>query len=114
MLADYDTCQQIAKSHQCADCRGRSALLVRHRPAPSTATKEYTAWEVYCPACGNTDRFVKRESQTARWRRDPESVPVHVANRLARKYHQDIETVAEGLPPELAAAVRQTYFGKEK
>ena len=102
MLGSYEVCQQVARSHQCANCRDRSVLLVRHKPNGEQ-------WEVYC-CCGETDRFVKPESLTSMWRRDPGSVNVAVANRLARKYESEIESVAEGLPAELAETVRRQYL----
>jgi hypothetical protein len=35
---------------------------------------------------------------------------VAVANRLARRYESEIESVAEGLPPDLAEAVKRHYL----
>jgi hypothetical protein len=108
MLGTYQTCQQIAKTHRCANCDTRSVLLVRHRPAADGVAP--CRWEVYCPGCQEREKFVKPESLTARWKRDPGSVNVAVANRLARRYESEIESVAEGLPPDLAEAVKRHYL----
>lgn len=92
----------VAQSHECGACGDHSRLAVRWNGKGD---------ECWCPACGATDGFRWRETTTAQWFRAPESIPVQIANRLAEKYHDEIEALAEGLPPELAEVVRQKYFG---
>lgn len=74
--ADY-----IAATHECPDCRGKSRLTVRWEAALGRDS-------VWCPVCRRqeSDGFRRRESITARWKRDRESVPVTIAGTLERKY----------------------------
>ena len=104
MLGTYEFCREIARSRICETCQHASVLLARHIPGQSDT------WEVYCPRCDERERFIKPESLTSQWRRDPGSVNIAIANRLARKFESEIESVAEGLPPELAETVRRQYL----
>ena len=104
MLADYATCERTAKTHECPNCGDRRRLVTRWNG-------QALSWEVWCPTCGATDGFKRPESMKARWLRAPDSLPITIANRMQAKYGRAIEDVAEGLPPELAAVVRERYFG---
>ncbi len=106
MLADKQMAFELAKSQRCIICKWRSQLVARWNG-------QANSYEVVCGLCGNPDRFEWIPSLTALWRRNPDSIPVTVANRLASRHRADIEAVAEGLPPELAAVVREKYFGPE-
>ena len=106
MLASRETAFQLILSHRSATCRWHSALVARWSATASS-------YEIVCPVCGNVERFEPIPSLTAMWKRDPGSVPITVANRLAKRHRADIEAVAEGLPPELAATVREKYFGPQ-
>lgn len=79
MLTDYHTARTLETSHRCPTCRNSARLVCRwNGPANS--------YEVVCGRCGQGERFEARKSLTQQWRDDPESVPVHVANRLELKY----------------------------
>ncbi len=79
MLGCYETCRQTERSHQCADCKRDALLVTRWSPAEGS-------YEVYCPRCGNGERFLTPKSLTQQWREDPDSVPPHIANKLESKY----------------------------
>lgn len=78
MLTDRDTAYRLEQSHQCADCGPRYALVTRWNGSRNSL-------EVVCGQC-HGERFARRKSVTQQWRDDPDSVPVHVANRLADKH----------------------------
>jgi hypothetical protein len=83
MLGTYEDCQRLSNSRMCANCQHDSLLVVRHvagGPGPGDQ------WEVLCPRCEERSRFVKPESLTAQWRRDPGSVNIAIANKLEAKY----------------------------
>ncbi len=79
MLTDRETARKLESSHQCADCGPRYALVTRWNG-------QARSLEVLCGNCHQGERFTRRLSVTAQWRADPESVPVHVANRLQDKF----------------------------
>ncbi|MDP2662226.1 MAG: hypothetical protein Q8R28_15985 [Dehalococcoidia bacterium] len=99
---DVNDLDYVAANHECPDCLDKSRLAVRWNGKED---------EVVCHGCGRTQGFQWRESLTALWWRNPEALPVAIANRLAEKYREQIEAVAEGLPPELADVIREKYFG---
>ncbi len=101
----YDLAEQTVRTHDCPDCP-RNVLVNRWN-------RELQHYEAACPNCGRTDGFRRRKSLTAVWRENPDSVPIEVANKMADKHRDEIEAVAEGLPPELAEAVRERYFGPQ-
>jgi len=74
----YEAAEHLVKTHDCPSCP-RSMLTARWDPK----SQRYQTW---CRECGRTDGFLRRESLTARWRRDPESIPVQIANKLQAKY----------------------------
>ena len=106
MLTDRQTADYLTKTHRCPTCQFRSQLIA----AWHGATGQYN---VRCGVCGQSDDFEPIPSLTQMWRNNPDSVPITIANRLAKRHGRDIEAVAEGLPPELAAGVREKYFGPQ-
>ena len=95
--------ERYAKTHRCPTCQGKSRLEVRWYLGQ---------YQCYCPLCRSTGPFEKAEkSLYLQWRDNPQSVPVHVANRLADKYEREIDEVLAGLPPDLAGIVEEKYRG---
>ena len=79
MLADYDTARQMERTHVCTVCKHKAIPVCRWN------AKEQS-YEVVCGGCSTDEHLVRRESVTAQWRRNPDSVPVHTANVLEAKY----------------------------
>lgn len=104
MLGNRADLERFVQNHQCQRCGDQSLLVVRWSP-------DDNAHAVLCPRCGNGVHFTKPESLTARWKRDPGSVPITVANRLANKHRTSIEAEIEGLPDDLAKSIREKYLG---
>ena len=85
MHYDFHTAYQMTKTHECRYCGLQSVLEVRNKQG----------WDLWCPACGNSDRFAEKVSLRERWERDPNSVPVHMARAL-----EDIERSEEEMATE--------------
>lgn len=105
MRTDYDAGQELTRTHECVVCRHLSQLVCAKVPGVPNA------FDVRCGKCRG-EQFRRRKSLTALWRENPANVDIATANRLAEKHGADIEAVAAGLPPELAAVVRAHYFGQ--
>ena len=105
MLLPFAEAEQLVKTHHCSVCRHKATLVARTVPG------DLRRLDVVCGGCGSDEHLQRDKSFTQRWRENPDSVPVHTANKLANKHHTEIEAVAEGLPPELAEVVRGRYFG---
>lgn len=75
----YREAEYIAKTHRCPDCEDNARLVVRW----DFTSKRNIA---QCGGCGRTDGFRRRESITAQWKRNPDSIPVAIADKLERKY----------------------------
>ncbi len=106
MLGERRELERFANTHRCANCGDQSLLVVRWSAAANSH-------ELWCPRCETTDEesFKRPESLTQMWKRDPGSVPVTVANRMAHKHRKTIESEIEGLPDDLAATIRDKYLG---
>ena len=79
MLGDARSCDEIARRYHCPRCRHKAALVTRWND-------QAQSYEVYCGGCGRSEDFTRNKSITEQWRANPESVPNHTANALARKY----------------------------
>lgn len=99
---EHAALKRLQQTHECGACGPQSHLEVRWWQG---------SYSVWCPRCRAVDGFRKRQSITAAWRENPANVDVATANRLAEKHAKDIDAVVTGLPPELAAIVRQRYEG---
>ncbi len=105
MLTDGRTGDALVKSHECPDCRHTSALVSRWNASDNS-------YEVVCGRCKRGDGFTVKPSLYRQWRKNPQSLPVHIANRFADKHMDEIEEVAGALPPELGETIRERYLGK--
>ncbi len=104
MLTDGRTGDALVKSHECPECRETSTLVNRWN-------REANSYEVMCGRCKRGDGFAVKPSLYREWKRNPESVPVHIANRFADMHRDEIEEVAGALPPELGETIRERYLG---
>ncbi len=104
MLGERRDLERFVQTHTCLCCGPEALLVVRWNGKENNH-------QVYCPKCGNTEHFAKPRSLTQMWKDDPGSVPITVANRMAHKHRESIESEIEGLPDDLAATIREKYLG---
>ena len=105
MYADRRTCVRTEQAYRCK-VHPKGWLVTVWDPKAN-------GYAVICRDCHRlgdlVDHFERRKSLIAQWIEDPESVPVHVANRLAKEYHDDVERSIEGLPDDVRKAIREKY-----
>lgn len=102
-----DEAAYLAKTHYCPGCAHKARLII-YRSNGRDAVK--------CGGCGRVDGFIKRESMTALWRRNPDAVPIHTRNVLERKYGVEAMTeqsLAKADEKQLAVRIEQARWLKE-
>lgn len=73
------TVDTLADRHFCPACGPDRSLTVQY-------DREGKEWRPFCPTCRTFEGFRQRVGIVEQWKRDPESVPAAVANRLEEKY----------------------------
>ena len=81
LFTDRRDAERYANGHRCEGCGFASHLVVRWSHGGQR-------WEVYCPPCGNGQRFLRNKSVSELWREHPDAVDIATANKLEAKYRR--------------------------